>query len=120
LGHTGGAVRQQDGQQAAGDGEADALGLGDGGELGLAVIVGGEGVAQAPLQVVAAGLELIELLLEAEGVPAVRQGIEVVEDAVGLAVEGLAAQAVLPGASGDVAVAAEEDGAGAGEAVEQG
>ena len=49
FGHAGGALAQRHPQEAAGDGEADALGLGDGGELGLAILVENDGVVQAPL-----------------------------------------------------------------------
>jgi hypothetical protein len=63
---------------------------------------------------------LVELLAEAQGFLAVGQAVEVVADGVGLAVDGLSAEAVPLGESCDVAVAAEEDGGGAGEAVEQG
>jgi hypothetical protein len=70
------------------------------------------------LEVSAAGLESLELLVQVEGVLAMA-AVEVIEDGLGQAVEGLAAEAVESGASCDVAVAAEGDGGGAGEAVEQ-
>src|SRR5439155_27326141 len=120
LGHAGRALTEADDQEAAGQGEADALGLGGGGELGLLVLIDNDGLLQAPLQVIAAGLELVELLAEAQGFLAVRKAVEVVADGVGLAVDGLSAEAVLLGESCDVAVAAEQDSGGAGEAVEQG
>jgi hypothetical protein len=113
-------LAETDDQEAAGEGEADALGLGRGGELGLLVLIDNDGLRQAPLQVIAAGLELVELLAEAQGFLAVGQAIEVVADSVGMAVDGLSAEAVLLGESCDVAVASEEDGGGAGEAVAEG
>jgi len=61
-GHAGGLLTEQDGQEASGDGEADALGLGGSGELGLSVVVEEDGLVQASLQVVAAILELLALL----------------------------------------------------------
>jgi len=119
-GHTGRALAEADDQEAAGEGETDALGLGRGGELGLLVQVENDGVFQAPLQVVGVGLELVELLAEAQGFLSVCAVVEVVADGVGVAVDGLSAEAALSGESCNVAVAAEEDGGGAGEAVEQG
>jgi hypothetical protein len=60
------------------------------------------------------------LLPELEDFLAVALAVEVFEDGVGPAIEGLPAQAVPLGESRDVAVASEEDGGGAGEAVEEG
>jgi hypothetical protein len=120
LGDARGALPQRDLQEAAGDGQADALGLGDGGELGLAILVQDDGLFQAALKVVAAGLELVPLLPEAPDFLAVTLAVEVAEDGAGLAVDGLSAEAVLLGQSCDVAVASEEDGGGAGEAVAEG
>ena len=48
------------------------------------------------------------------------EAVEVVEDGLGLAVKGLSAEAVELGESRDIAVAAEEDSSGAGDAVEGG
>ena len=120
LGHAGRVLAEADDQEAAGEGEADALGLGRGGELGLLVLIDNDGLLQAALQVVTAGLELVELLSEVTDVRAVAVAVEVAQDGAGLAVDGLSAQAVALGESCDVAVASEEDGGGAGEAVEQG
>ena len=78
------------------------------------------GVVQASLQVVAVGLGLVELLSEAQEFLAVAGVVEVVADGVGVSVEGLSAEAVLVGESRDVAVAAAEDGGGAGDAVAEG
>jgi len=46
--------------------------------------------------------------------------VEVVADGIGVSIDGLSAEAVLLGESCDVAVASEEDGGGAGDAVAQG
>jgi hypothetical protein len=118
-GYAGGPLAQRDRQEAAGDGPADALGLGDGGELGLAILID-DGLPQTAMQVVAAGLELVPLLPQAKDFWAVAVAVEVSEDGAGPAVDGLSAEAVALGESCDVAVAPEEDGGGAGEAVEQG
>jgi hypothetical protein len=104
-------------QEAAGEREADALGLRHGGELGLAAVVEEGGVIEAPLQVVATGLESVELLAEAQGILAVGEAAEVIEDGRGRAVKGLSAEAVELGESCDIAVAAEEDSGGAGDAI---
>jgi hypothetical protein len=108
LGHAGGPCAQRDLQEAAGDGEADALGLGHGGELGLAVVVEEDRAVEAPPQVVAVGLALVELLSQAEDLLAVPIAVELIEDGGVVAVDGLSAEAVLLGESGDVAVAAAE------------
>ena len=60
---------------------------------------------------------MVELLAEPQGFLAVRKAVEVIADGVGVAVEGLSAEAVLLGESCDVAVASEEDSGGAGETV---
>ena len=70
------------------------------------------------LMLVIAGL--VELLSEAEDFLAVAVAIEVLADGVGLSVDGLSAGAALLGESGDVAIASEEGGGGAGDAVEDG
>jgi hypothetical protein len=48
----------------------------------------------------------------------VRSGVEVAQDAIGLAVETLAGKAALLGLLGDVALLAQEDTGGAGEPLE--
>src|SRR5262249_22083700 len=88
-GYAGGAPAEADDREAAGQGETDALGLGGGDELGLLVRVENDGAFQAPLQVVATGLELVELLAEAQGFLAVRKAVEVVAGGAGVAVDGL-------------------------------
>jgi hypothetical protein len=120
LGHAGGARAEYDLQEASGGGQANALGLGGGSELGLAVLVEGGGPVEAPLEVVAVGLDLVGLLAEAEGLLLVAEAVEVVAYGIGLAVDGWPAGAALSGQSCDVAVAAEEGGGGAGDAVEDG
>jgi hypothetical protein len=86
----------------------------------LAILVEGESRPQPALQVVTAGLELVQPLPEAKDFWAVMAAVEVSEDGAGAAVDGLSAEAVPLGEWCDIAVAAEEDGGGAGEAVEQG
>jgi hypothetical protein len=120
FGNAGGALAECDLQEAAGDGQTNALGLGDGSELGLAIFVEDDGVVQTPLQVVAVSLDLVELLSEAEDLLAMTLGVEVSADGVGLSVDGLSACAALAGQSRDVAVASAEGGGGAGDAVEDG
>jgi hypothetical protein len=118
-------VAEEDAQQAVGDGEADAFGLGGAGELGLLVGAQGDGVAlllgqallgpgQALVQVVDLLVQLLEVVGGGGG--AVDGG----EDGVGLAVEALARDLALPGQRGDGAVGAEAGGGGAGEAAEGG
>jgi hypothetical protein len=94
--------------------------LSSGGELGLAVGVQKDGVLESALQLVTAGLELVELLAEAEGLLALAEAVEVVQHGVRLAVDGLSAELVLLGQACDGAVASEEDSGGAGDAIPEG
>jgi hypothetical protein len=120
LGYAGSTLAEEDGQEAAADGEADALGLRGSGERGLLVLAEDDGLVEAALHVSAAGLQLVELLAEAEGFLAVAFAVEVVAYGVGLAVDGLSAGAALLGQSGDVAVATEEGSRSAGETIQDG
>jgi hypothetical protein len=105
--HAGGTWAQQDSQEPATDGQTHTFGLGRSRELGLAVVAQAGGVRQLPLELVAACLELVALLAEFEDLLTRTLGVEVIEDGVGLAVEGLAAVAVRAGQPRHVAVAAE-------------
>jgi hypothetical protein len=94
--------------------------LGRGRELGLAVVVQADGVRALPLKLVAACPELGELLAKTEDLLTLTVAVELVEDGVGLAVEGLTAVAVLVGQPRHVAAAPEQNGSGVGEAVAEG
>jgi hypothetical protein len=117
FGNAGGALAEEDMQEAAGDGQTDTDGLGGGGELGLAVVVENHGVVEASLQVVTACLGLFELLAEAEGFLAVSLCVEIVTDGVGLSVDGLSAESVFLGDACDGAVASKEGSGSAGDAL---
>jgi hypothetical protein len=77
-------------------------------------------MVQPSLQGVAAGLELVELLAEAELFLAVAAPVQVVQDSSAAAVDGLPAQAVLLSEPGDGSVVSEQDGGSAADAVEKG
>ena len=115
LGDAGGLVAQEDAEQAAGDRQADAFGLGGAGELGLQV--GGEDDGPAPLglELLQAGSQVGDLLLQAGELLLLGGAVEVAEDGVGFAVEALARDAALLGVVADVAAAAEADDGGTGE-----
>jgi hypothetical protein len=49
LGHAGRTLAEADDQEAASEREADTLGLGRGGELGLLVLIENDGLLQTPL-----------------------------------------------------------------------
>jgi hypothetical protein len=85
-----------------------ARGLGSGSDLGEAVVVG------VALEVVAAGLDLVELLPVVQNLWAVIATVEVAQDCAGLAVDGLSAAAVLLGEAIYFALAAKADGGGGG------
>jgi hypothetical protein len=118
-GDRGGAVAQEDGQQAAGDREADAFGLGNAGELSLQVAGDDNGVTPRRLEVGEATLQVGDLLLQAGELALVRTAFQVANDGVGLAIQALARGAALPGVRGDVAMLAKEDDGGTGEAIER-
>ena len=63
-------------------------------------------------------MQLADLLSEVGELLLVRGRVEVAQGTVSLAVEALAREAALLGVVGDVAVLAEEDGAGTGESLE--
>ncbi len=63
-------------------------------------------------------MQLAELLVEVGDLLALLSGVEVAQGGVGLAVEGLTRESALLGVPGDVAVSAQEDGAGTGESLE--
>jgi hypothetical protein len=117
FGNTGSALSQDDVQEPTGDRQADAGGLGRGGELGLAVLIEDHGIVEASLQVVSACLNLFELLAAAEEFQAVRRCVEVVADGVGLSVDGLTAESIVLGEACDRSVVSEEGSGGASEAL---
>jgi hypothetical protein len=125
LGDAGGVGAEEDAEQAVGDGEADALGLGGAGELGLLVRVEedvvGLRLGQALLGPGQLLVQVVDLLAQLPDLVGGRGGaVDGGEDGVGLAVEALARDLALLGQRGDGAVGAEAGGGGAGEAAEGG
>jgi hypothetical protein len=112
-----GGRAEDDGEQALGGGQAGAEGLGGGDELGLLGGVQDDGAGQAAPGLVEVRLEVGEALAEVLELAAVVDAFDGTGGGVGLAVDGLPANATLGGEGGDVAVVAEEDGGGAGEGV---
>src|SRR5262249_5130658 len=127
LGHTGqprlpsgGGLGQQRGEQAARDGEADAIGLGGAGKGGQAIVIEEDRVLAQRLQfsqVRAQGVELFAELLAGRQVAGLLEGVQ---DPLGVAIEGLAGQALLLGALGNAAGGAVRDGGGIGDAERRG
>src|SRR5262249_31278189 len=115
LGDAGGVLTQQDGEEAAGDGQADAFGLGGAGELGLQRGGDDDGLAQLVLEAVEVRLPVGELLVQAVELLLLRGRVEVAEDGVGLTVETLPRDAALLGEVADGAARAEADDGGAGQ-----
>jgi len=116
-GRTGRAgLGQQRGQETAGDGQADALGLGGAGKGGQGILVEKNGVVKQCLElgkVAAQGVQLLAECLELRRVVVLLEGVQ---ESLGVAVEGLAGKALGLGASGDVAVGPVEDSGGIGDA----
>jgi hypothetical protein len=107
---------EQDGQQASGDGQADALGLSGAGELGLALRVAADDLGELVIQLgdaVVKALRLLEQLLESWVVVGASDGVE---DLGVVAVESLSGGTAQSCALADVAVMAVEDGGGVGDA----
>ncbi len=104
-------------QESAGDGEADPLGLGDGGELALLVAGDLHGVLQAPAKDPILGLPVGELSPEVVDPGFGRGAVDGLGDLLGLAVDRLAGLITILGHRGDVAVSAAKDGEGAGDAL---
>jgi hypothetical protein len=115
---------EEDGEQAARHGQADAFGLGRAGERGLLVLVEDHRVAlpvgELLLGLAQAFLELVDLLLQLLLARLCGGAVDGVEGRLGLAVQALARDAALVGLLGDGAVAAEEGTSGAGEVLEGG
>jgi hypothetical protein len=119
-GDGGSAVAQEGSEEAAGDRQANAFGLGGGSELGQQVGGADDGLAQLDLGPPQTGLQVGDLLLQPGQRLPDRRGVEVAEDGVGFAVEPLAADAAVDGVTGDLAACSEEDQGGAGKAIGDG
>jgi hypothetical protein len=110
LGDAGGGITQEDGQEPAGDGQADALGLGAGGEVGLRVGGDFDTAASGVLQRPKALQQLGDLVAEQGELSLLWCGVEVAQGTASLAVQALAREAALLGIPGDIAAPPEEDG----------
>ena len=116
CGDAGGRVGPLDDlEQASGDAETDALGLGDGGE----VVVDFRGEDDGVLEPVVKGLDLgvlpIELILELSDTSLGGVTGDGFDDVVSFTIEGLSRPLALPGHRGDIAVSAAQDGKGTGD-----
>ena len=102
-------------QESQGDAEADALGLGDDGELGL--LLGGDLAGE--LQLLLEGLNFSAPLGELSVKPVDpgldHDAVDGLDDLLGLAIERLPRLIALLGHPGDIAVSSAEDGKGAGD-----
>jgi hypothetical protein len=104
-------------QEPAGDAQADALGLGDDGELVL--LLGGDldGAPQPLAEGLDLGLLLGEVALKLVDPGSGRGAVHGVGDLLGLAVERLPRLIALVGQPGDVAVSSAEDREGTGDSL---
>jgi hypothetical protein len=104
-----------DPQESSGDAQADPLGLGDDGELGL--LLGGD--LDGELELLLEGLDfrmpLGEFSLKAVDPGSGRDAIDGLDNLLGLAIERLSRLIAVLGHSGDVTVSAAEDGESAGD-----
>jgi hypothetical protein len=111
----GGSRPRHDLEESPGDAEADALGLGDDGELGL--LIGGDlaGELQLLMESLNFSVPLRELPVKPVDPGLDPDAFDGLDDLLGLAIERLPRLIALLGHRGDVAVSAAEDGEGAGD-----
>ena len=109
-----------DPQESPGDAEADPLGLGDDGELGL--LLGGdlEGELQPILEGLDFGMPLGEFSTKAVDSGLGRDAIDGLDDLLGLAIERLPRLIAVLGHPGKITVSTTEDGEGAGDPLREG
>jgi hypothetical protein len=107
---------QQRAEEAAGDGQADALGLSGAGELGQGVVIDEDGLLELAAERSTFGVEAVDLVLEILEVPLAGGAVDGLEDFGGVAVERLAADAGALGLLADRAVGPVEDGSRVGDA----
>jgi hypothetical protein len=107
-------------EESAGDGEADPLGLGDGGELLLLVTCDLHGPLQAAAKGLILDLAVGELSPEVVDPSLGGRAVDGLDDLLGLAIERLAGLLTVLGHRGHVAVLAAEDGESAGDALGDG
>src|SRR5262249_12838750 len=101
LGDAGGVLTQQDGEEASGDGQADAFGLGGAGELGMQQGGDNDGLAQLVLEAVELSLLVSELLVQAGELLLVGGRVEVAKNRVSLTIQTLARDAAPLGEVAD-------------------
>jgi hypothetical protein len=107
---------QQRGEEAAGDREADALGLGGTGEGSEGVLIEGHGGVEGRLEFAEGVAKVGDVLAEPLELLACVLAVEGLEDPLGVAIKRLAREALLTGSSADVAVRSVEDSGGIGDA----
>jgi hypothetical protein len=103
-------------EEAAGDGQADALRLGDAGELGQGVGIDEHGLLELAAEYGAFGAEAVDLVLEILETPLGVGALDGLENFGDVAIECLAGDARAFGVLADGAVGAIEDGGGIGDA----
>ena len=116
AGAQGVGLGQDRGEQAAGDRETDALGLGRTGKGSEAVLIDDYGGVEDGPEFAEVLAEFGDLIAESLELCGGVRFIEGLEDPVGVAIQGLPGKAVLLGPSGDSAVGSVEDSGGIGDA----
>jgi hypothetical protein len=109
-------LSQQRRQQAAGDGQTDALGLGDAGELSQGVGIDEHGLLPLAEQRRVVSAEAVDLVLEILQEPLGSSAIDGLENLGGVAVKGLPGESRALGLLGDGAIRSVTDGCGVGDA----
>ena len=110
-----GAGALDDLQEATGDAEADALGLGDSGEVVVQLRREEDGVLESVVECLDLGVLAVELFLKLGDASLGGIAIQGLDDVLGLAIEGLSRLLALLGHGGDVTVSAAQDSEGRGD-----
>jgi hypothetical protein len=116
LGLVGQGLGQQRNEEAAGDGQTDALGLGDAGELREGVGIDEDALLQLAAQPGVVGAELVNLVVQILQAPLGSGAIDSVENFKGVTVEGLPRESGALRLLGDGSVGSVTDSGGVGDA----
>ncbi len=116
MGFIGERLGHKRSEEAAGDGQADALRLGGAGEPGQGVGIDEYGLLELAAERRAFGAEAVDPVLEFLAAPLGVGAIDGLENFGGVAIECLAGDARAFGVLGDGAVGSIEDGGGIGDA----
>jgi hypothetical protein len=117
LGDAGGVLAQENSEEAAGGREADAFGLGGTGEFGLPIRADNHAQTLGCFEGFHPNAQFIDLLLQAVDLLLVVFALQITNDRFGLPIQRLPGDVAISGMLSDVAMRAEENDGGAGQAI---